>query len=217
VTAVLAGPTIGGQHEWRKASLVTESSSGKYYDRMECEACGITAKRHGFTNLVRDKKYASVIYDTCNPPPVKPEPKPAQESPPMTPHYERTDWYEVAVHGNPVREGAYETCADPTRVDDDAPPPLWRYWSGREWSPAYRTLDQLSMSVDKGRTRPPTLPPLYWRGVTKPKDEAVPFTPIIVKRERKALINEEQDDPAQLALFALIENKPRARRALIEE
>jgi hypothetical protein len=214
VTAVLAGPTIGGQHEWRKASLVTESSNGKHYDRMECEACGITAKRYGFTNLVRDKKYASIIYDTCNPPPIKPEQTPTQEPSPMPTIHDLTDWYGLA-DGPPVHVGAYETCANPDRPE---PVPMYRWWSGSAWSSPYRTLDQLHMSVDKARSRPPTVPPLYWRGVkTPPPLTVVPTSAPLAKRERKALVDEEQDDPAQLALFAVLENKPRARRVLIEE
>lgn len=55
------------QHDWHKTSLVTECHGGRYFDRMRCERCGITAKRHGVTFIKRDSKFRAKKYEVCRP------------------------------------------------------------------------------------------------------------------------------------------------------
>lgn len=52
-------------HDWGKVSLVTEIGG---YDRMECNVCGITGKRHGLgqNGVEPDKKYNADLYKQCN-------------------------------------------------------------------------------------------------------------------------------------------------------
>ena len=52
-------------HSWRKANLMTESKAGAYYDRYNCEVCGVTGKRYGLGSLlILDAKYKKRVY--CN-------------------------------------------------------------------------------------------------------------------------------------------------------
>lgn len=214
LSAVLAGPTIGGEHEWRKD--VGASVPGEY-DKMVCRACGITGKRYGghSTSPVHlDSKYANVIYTTCTPSPIRQQDQQQQEQSNMKQQpYELTEWYETAVHGVPVRTGPYETCANPAREDV---PTMYRIWDNEKrcWSQAYRTLEHLSKVP---RISAVGLPPLYWRGVTTAILPPLIVEPEKPKRVRKELIEDEVESPAQKALFEMLGSPSRTRHALADE
>lgn len=53
-------------HNWEKQNLVTIMGRNGSYDNVKCVNCGVTAKRYGLTNIVRDSKYNAKIYDTCD-------------------------------------------------------------------------------------------------------------------------------------------------------
>lgn len=45
-------------HDWKKTNLVTVSNKSGSWDEYKCNACGITAKRHGLGgDMIRDNKY----------------------------------------------------------------------------------------------------------------------------------------------------------------
>lgn len=225
VSATLAGPTIGGEHEWVENAFVAigATSSARSYDCMRCRACGITGRRYGGRQVavVRDKKYANVIYDTCTPSPLiilEQSTVTAQEQTTMTTTpYTLTPWYETAVHGAPGSAGIYETCASPLRAETDHS--MYRAWLDPEWTEAYGTLGQAQKAVwVRGRT----LPPLFWRGVHYDAPPPVVDTPppSIKRRIRATLVEEEDTSPAQQALFDLLAvgGKPRrVRRELLPE
>lgn len=52
-------------HQWEKQNLFTITGKDGLYDNLKCVNCGITAKRYGFNNIIRDKKYKAKIYNTC--------------------------------------------------------------------------------------------------------------------------------------------------------
>ena len=54
------------EHDWRKTSLITVSDRLGNYDRMKCEACGITGKRFGLNPRVKiDSQYRAAKYQKC--------------------------------------------------------------------------------------------------------------------------------------------------------
>lgn len=53
-------------HEWEKTNLVTVHERGRYFDRLVCPKCGVTAKRFGVTSIVIDPKYKAKVYRDCD-------------------------------------------------------------------------------------------------------------------------------------------------------
>lgn len=53
-------------HEWEKTNLVTVHERGRYFDRLVCPKCGITAKRFGITSIVIDPQYKARVYRDCD-------------------------------------------------------------------------------------------------------------------------------------------------------
>lgn len=210
ISAVIAGPTIGGQHEWRKASLVTEKGREGYYDRMECEACGVTAKRFGLSGgVVFDKPYRSVIYHTCTP---APQQQPQQSQPLATieqqqtkeQELELTQWFNTKEDGPPARAGLYQTKTE-----------WWRWYFGEEntgplWSiPTDTAEGQINPIPDKPPHSKSRGAPRFWRGLASdPQQQQAP------KRERKRLI---ADEPEQAELPLLTWSRERKRLELAEE
>ena len=52
-------------HKWQKVNTVTVSHKGRYFDKFECVRCGVTSKRHGTGEHVRDSKYKAKKYEKC--------------------------------------------------------------------------------------------------------------------------------------------------------
>lgn len=61
---ILDDPAIQ-QHIWEKTNLVTINGRNGLYDEYRCEICGITGKRYGLENVIRDRKYRAKCYETC--------------------------------------------------------------------------------------------------------------------------------------------------------
>jgi hypothetical protein len=53
------------EHRWTKTNLVTIMHGSRSYDTARCEVCGVTAKRFGVGEHVRDSKYGAKRYETC--------------------------------------------------------------------------------------------------------------------------------------------------------
>lgn len=53
------------EHLWEKQNLVTIHRAGQMYDTYKCTCCGITAKRYGVSQIVRDKRYSAEKYKYC--------------------------------------------------------------------------------------------------------------------------------------------------------
>ena len=53
------------EHDWQKQNIITIIKGSNIYDIMKCSRCGITAKKYGLDNIVRDAKYKAKIYDYC--------------------------------------------------------------------------------------------------------------------------------------------------------
>lgn len=54
------------KHNWEKNSPVTIQIGGCIYSEYKCKNCGVTGRVYGLSHtIVRDKKYAAKIYDTC--------------------------------------------------------------------------------------------------------------------------------------------------------
>lgn len=52
------------RHRWVKLSLMTETGG---YDKMKCEVCGITGKRHGINECVdRDSRFRAKRFADCD-------------------------------------------------------------------------------------------------------------------------------------------------------
>jgi len=56
---------VKNNHDWKKQNLFTKTRGNHIYDVMKCSRCGITAKRFGLGDIIRDSKYKAKIYDTC--------------------------------------------------------------------------------------------------------------------------------------------------------
>jgi len=78
---------VGGYagHDWRKSNLVTKQDSyGGMYDEYTCARCKVTSRRYGLTRtLVRDAKYKSQKYDSCEWKLKKKDPKPKKPVKPL--------------------------------------------------------------------------------------------------------------------------------------
>ena len=62
---VIITDEISEEHQWEKTNLVTVMSRGSNYDTARCRRCGITAKRLGLGDYVRDPKYKAKKYKKC--------------------------------------------------------------------------------------------------------------------------------------------------------
>ena len=54
------------EHSWRKENLVTISDKHGIYDKYRCTECGVTAKRFGFGEPRRDKKFKHERFADCD-------------------------------------------------------------------------------------------------------------------------------------------------------
>lgn len=68
--AELVGAGKGGDHDWRKKNLVTLSDHRGWYDNMECDACGITARRYGLSTIKRSVAFRAKKYAYCSGAPI---------------------------------------------------------------------------------------------------------------------------------------------------
>lgn len=55
------------EHNWHKTNLVTIMDRNGSYDAYRCQRCGITAKRFGLGEIIRDQKYKAEKYRRCIP------------------------------------------------------------------------------------------------------------------------------------------------------
>jgi hypothetical protein len=53
------------EHQWTKTNLVTIERAMQFYDTARCDVCGITAKRYGVGDTVRDPKWSAKKYAFC--------------------------------------------------------------------------------------------------------------------------------------------------------
>lgn len=53
------------KHSWTKTSITTIMDRRGTYDEVKCNNCGITGKRHGLTNIIRDPEYKAWGYGDC--------------------------------------------------------------------------------------------------------------------------------------------------------
>lgn len=53
-------------HDWYKTNLTTIVERGRVYDTAECSRCGITAKRFGLGDPLRDSQYRAKAFASCD-------------------------------------------------------------------------------------------------------------------------------------------------------
>ncbi|GKS14760.1 hypothetical protein YDYSY3_57600 [Paenibacillus chitinolyticus] len=59
-------PEESQEHIWRKENVYTIVRGSQVYDKMRCERCGVTGKRHGLVSGVkRDSEYRAKKYEKC--------------------------------------------------------------------------------------------------------------------------------------------------------
>ncbi|GAA4827878.1 hypothetical protein GCM10023310_00680 [Paenibacillus vulneris] len=55
------------EHVWRKLNSFTIVRGNRAYDKMRCERCGVTGKRHGLSpGVKRDSEYRAKKYEKCH-------------------------------------------------------------------------------------------------------------------------------------------------------
>ncbi|MCY9592350.1 hypothetical protein PC41400_14990 [Paenibacillus chitinolyticus] len=54
------------EHLWEKQNTITIIRGAHIYDKMRCERCGVTGKRHGLSSgIKRDSEYRAKKYEKC--------------------------------------------------------------------------------------------------------------------------------------------------------